>query len=330
MIIKNIAEQFGVSFQNINNERICAFHPNFGSGYVKSSYYDSGIEIIEIKGSLKKPLTIKNQSNNNLLLNIIFNLRWASSYKNTIGNIQNIDQFSCILNSQNKDQNSSFDLGINESISLFIVFIHVNIYQEKFDQINFDDDSNMTEFLRNLTKGKYIYSKNNYTLSLQNLILKYQQNTYLGKMRYVYQEAKATEIVLESFNQYLADFSQNNNSINKIINSKKIESAAVLISKQLDNPGTTKEIAQSVNLSEGSLQSGFKNLFNCTVNQFIVDLRLNKAIDLLDNSEYNISEITYELGIKSKSYFSKVFKAKFGVSPLKYRQLTNKKRQTNS
>jgi len=324
MIIDNIAKQFGVTYQNVNNESLCPFPSGFGSGYVKSSYYPSGIEIVEINGVLTSSLKIKIPGSDNFLLNMIFNLRWAASYNDSKGNNHIINRFSSIFNTQDKNQESSYEFGTKEPISLYIIVLHVETFKEKFDKVHFEDESEITKLFTDLSKRNYIYSESNYTLSLQSLILKYQQNNYLGIMRYIYLEAKATEIILERLNQYLIDLSGDKLVIKRASTLQKVEAAALSISKQLNNLGTTKEIALSVNLSEGLLQSGFKQLFKCTVNQFIVDLRLNKAIDLLDNSEFNITEITYELGIKSRSYFSKVFKERFGISPLEYRKLKNK------
>ncbi|CAN5351864.1 hypothetical protein BH23BAC1_BH23BAC1_08820 [soil metagenome] len=48
---------------------------------------------------------------------------------------------------------------------------------------------------------------------------------------------------------------------------------------------------------------------------FIRDIRLNKALSLLKEKKYNISEIALEVGYNSPSYFSKCFHEKFGISP---------------
>ncbi len=46
---------------------------------------------------------------------------------------------------------------------------------------------------------------------------------------------------------------------------------------------------------------------------FIRDIRLNKALSLLKENKYNISQIALEVGYNSPSYFSKCFQEKFGV-----------------
>lgn len=63
------------------------------------------------------------------------------------------------------------------------------------------------------------------------------------------------------------------------------------------------------------LQKGFNYLFNKSVNVFIVEKRLEKAAQLLEQGNLNISEIVYSIGFTSRSYFSKIFKNRYGVSP---------------
>jgi AraC-like DNA-binding protein len=50
---------------------------------------------------------------------------------------------------------------------------------------------------------------------------------------------------------------------------------------------------------------------------FIRDIRLNKALSLIKENKYNLSEIALEVGYNSPSYFSKCFQEKFGIKPSK-------------
>ena len=106
---------------------------------------------------------------------MVFNLRWAATYNDSKGNNHIINQFSSIFNTQDKNQESSYELGTKEPISLYIIILHVDIFKEKFNSIDFDDESEITKLFTNLSKRNYIYSESNYTLSLHSLILKYQQ-----------------------------------------------------------------------------------------------------------------------------------------------------------
>lgn len=55
-----------------------------------------------------------------------------------------------------------------------------------------------------------------------------------------------------------------------------------------------------------------------TLANYIRKIRLDKAAKLLRNSDKRISEVCYEVGIDSPSYFTRAFKEQFGVSPSEY------------
>jgi AraC family transcriptional regulator, transcriptional activator for feuABC-ybbA operon len=71
-------------------------------------------------------------------------------------------------------------------------------------------------------------------------------------------------------------------------------------------------------MSPCKLQEGFKMLHDRTVSDFIRNVRLEKAEELISHSDLNISEIVYSIGFTSRSYFAKIFKEKFHCSPKTY------------
>ena len=56
-----------------------------------------------------------------------------------------------------------------------------------------------------------------------------------------------------------------------------------------------------------------------TVTEYIREVRIKKAEDLLKNTDMNISQVVYTIGLTSRSYFSKIFKEKYNCSPKDYK-----------
>jgi len=79
------------------------------------------------------------------------------------------------------------------------------------------------------------------------------------------------------------------------------------------------KLCQSLTMSRSQLYRKFNALTNTTVNQFIFNIRLHKAKELLLTTEFNITEIAFETGFKSVSHFSRAFSEEFGMSPSKAR-----------
>ena len=67
--------------------------------------------------------------------------------------------------------------------------------------------------------------------------------------------------------------------------------------------------------SRVQLYRKIKALTNYSPNELVRIARLKKAASLLASSEKTISEITYEVGFTSPSYFTKCYKEYFGESP---------------
>lgn len=80
------------------------------------------------------------------------------------------------------------------------------------------------------------------------------------------------------------------------------------------------DLCSEIGLSANKLQQGIKDMHGKTVCEFIRHIRLSKAEDLLKNSDLNISEVVYELGWTSRSYFSKIFKERFNCTPSFYQK----------
>ena len=55
-----------------------------------------------------------------------------------------------------------------------------------------------------------------------------------------------------------------------------------------------------------------------TPNEYFRIIRLKKAAELLLEGNYNVSEVSYKVGINDPFYFSKCFKQQFGVAPSVY------------
>jgi len=84
-----------------------------------------------------------------------------------------------------------------------------------------------------------------------------------------------------------------------------------------------KDLCEKGGISSAKLQEGFKLMHGQTVSNYIRDVRLIKAEQLIRTSDFNISEVVYTIGLTSRSYFCKIFKNKYRCSPKEYRKKAN-------
>ena len=75
------------------------------------------------------------------------------------------------------------------------------------------------------------------------------------------------------------------------------------------------ELAEAMNMSRSNLLRKVKKDTELSASQFIRKVRLKKGLDLLQQTSLNVSEVSYEVGFGSTSYFIKCFREQYGYSP---------------
>lgn len=78
---------------------------------------------------------------------------------------------------------------------------------------------------------------------------------------------------------------------------------------------TMEEVAQHAGIGVRYLRKLFSHHLNISPLDYLNQIRINKSIDLLKNTELSIKEVCFTCGFKSPQYFSRVFKQQMGISP---------------
>lgn len=81
---------------------------------------------------------------------------------------------------------------------------------------------------------------------------------------------------------------------------------------------TLSDIAEHLKISPGYLSSCFSRSMNRTVSDYIAEVKIEHAKELIDSGQYLIYEIADQLGFENAYYFSKVFKKVTGMAPKNY------------
>lgn len=83
---------------------------------------------------------------------------------------------------------------------------------------------------------------------------------------------------------------------------------------------TLKDLCAKFYLSKVSLCKKFKSVMNCSIMEYVLNLRLSKAKALLRDKSKSIEDIASECGFSSANYFGLTFKKEVGLSPMNYRK----------
>lgn len=82
---------------------------------------------------------------------------------------------------------------------------------------------------------------------------------------------------------------------------------------------TVEQFAQMANRSVSAFKKEFQEYYHTTPGKWLLQKRLELAKSLLEADKKNISDVAFSSGFENLSHFSRVFKEKYGVSPVKYK-----------
>jgi len=87
---------------------------------------------------------------------------------------------------------------------------------------------------------------------------------------------------------------------------------------------TTEHICKEFSCSKSYFSHNFKNYTGQTFREYLTNIRLNYAKQLLEHSDLSVTQISFSIGFNDSNYFSNIFKQKTGLSPLMYRKKQKK------
>lgn len=111
------------------------------------------------------------------------------------------------------------------------------------------------------------------------------------------------------------------NLSSKKIDRKFVNEFSSIIESNISNEDfSVNDICLELGISRVQLYRKVKAILGYNVNDYILDVRMQKAKYLLLNEDLTISEISYKVGFASQAYFSTVFKSKVGVTPKAFKE----------
>lgn len=97
----------------------------------------------------------------------------------------------------------------------------------------------------------------------------------------------------------------------------KIIRAEKIVRENIKEPCTLISLARSVGTNECTLKQGFKAIYGTTVYNYLNNLRMVRALELIEGSDLSIGDISEALGYKNHSNFTVAFKKHYGYTPKK-------------
>ena len=129
----------------------------------------------------------------------------------------------------------------------------------------------------------------------------------------------------------LYKYVQNENFSSKSGNKLAIETAIHYIKDNLTADLSLEAMSKLTSFSPIYFHNCFKRSTGKTLREFVEDQRIQKSIDLLIRTDKTLTDIAYECGFSSQSYFSYAFKQKMNLPPREYaKKICNKYAEKNN
>lgn len=141
-------------------------------------------------------------------------------------------------------------------------------------------------------------------------------NPYKNKMKQIYLEIKINELLLLIIDTNEKDFCKNVSS--EILNKNDIEKLYYIreiITQNIDNPFSLKQLSRISGLNEFKLKKGFKEIFDSTVFEYIFEEKMQLGKKLIIETNQSIAEIASNVGYKNATHFTAAFKKHYQTLP---------------
>ena len=304
------------------NGGFLTFNNSSGKGIAKAFKIFPGLEVLTFNVTTKRAIEIENLYKVKNCLHFIFCSEGSLTHHfNSHKESQEIRRLQNVIIGSSTKNSSIISIPENTKVkfSLITVVEITNLSKE------INEQSQLSLLLTDVMKK--IQGKNEYTYfgeissealpHVETLI----KSNITGLSNRLISEAAVFKILASQYSSHSKDISavDNKNPLSKNDTIKVIQ-LSEYISQNLTENLALSTLTKISGLNQKKIQKGFHFFFDETVNKFITNLRILKAKDLLENTDNSISEIVYEIGLNSRSYFSKIFYKKYGLIPKDYRK----------
>jgi AraC-like DNA-binding protein len=293
-------------------ETICEYPPQLGQGYRQDFQLRPGLE-----------LSIDNHVNREHLIRTIPECQWSiGSYFHLSGNFNcdcgvHVDAGHHALTGSYAAPKETIEYLAGERFAS----VYIRLNSHLLETLIAGQLDQLPPALESLVEGgnKLIHFPGTMSLSMQVALQQILQCPYQGMFKRMYLESKVLELMALQFMQVVKQ-----NEISHSYSSLRasdldcIHHAKAILIQNLENPPSLLDLARQVGINDRKLKQGFHQVFNTTPFAYLRDYRLERARQLLTDSELPIEQVAKAVGYADRSRFATAFRKKFGVNPKTY------------
>lgn len=321
-VIRDIALGIGCEVHNRCDEYWLHIPEETGVGTIRGVNFPGGLGIIQYECTFNEDIEIQFSVNQVHPLKFLYCLEGKLDHRfeneetyQTIKKYQSVVVASC----KNNGHVLQFDGGTETIINSLELDRKVFKPMIKCEMEGLDEP--FKQLFEDIGATAMFYHEGNYSLQIADLFHEMKSFDHDAFERKIYLQGQSYLMLALQVIQFQDDVRDiGSQSLLRQSDLDLISEAAQMIRGNLEELETIDKIGQKVGLNLNKMQIGFQHLYHMSVNSYIQKARLELAKTLLEGNEYNISEIVDKIGLSSKSYFSKIFRETYELSPSEYRK----------
>ncbi|MCU0398257.1 MAG: AraC family transcriptional regulator [Cyclobacteriaceae bacterium] len=291
--------------QFVSEER---HHPEFGTW--RERWLDLGIiRIYEHKANLKRKVNV--QFDSNTLGNYVHH---CISLDGEMGaHFSNVN-LSAVLNPKTYHQVFLQDNSYFLSMGTTFTNVHIEVKCEHYLDLLCESEKWSSDLKEKISKKKTHYS-GEFPLSPNMVRTVYSifDSPLSGSLKKLLIEASVHELLALQLHHTIHRYSDQSSQKGKDV----FHSIRQYLDETFLQEHSLKTIARHFGINEFSLKKGFREHYNTTVFEYLLNKRLEHGRELLFSTDKTIQQVSTIVGYKYPNHFSVAFKKRFGVSPVK-------------
>lgn len=324
-IITELAENFGAELEKDADELTLNLPEKVGTGFIRGTSFSSGVGVIEYSCTFFEDMEI------HFLLNRTHPLKFIFCSEGKVDhaleenqNVHTIETYQNVIVSSSGFNGHILFFKANETANVVSLEIIRDLFKTRGNHHYVGLEPELRELFEDSVAETPFFYQGNYSIQAADIVEEITKKEHSGFLRSIFLEGKAYEMLAKQITQYQDDKHGDKTSvILRRSDVEKVKKAVAIIHDNLNQNLSVDYLAKEVGTNVNKLQEGFKYMFNLTVNKYMQQVKLEAAKKLLSHSEHNISQIVSMIGLNNRSYFSKIFKEKYGVSPKYFLQTKN-------
>jgi len=319
-VIQDIARGFNVKFQENYNFYRVELPADVGDGHISGIDFGGGFGMLNYNCTFHDTVTIR------FTLKEIHPMKFIhcreGKFTHTFewdNDSHDINTYENIIVASSQHNGHILRFVKGHKIEICSIEVDRNLFLPNVEKLNMQEDDVLSKVILDIGGKNKFFHRGHYSLVIHNIITSLLEGKETEIADIFFKKGKSYEMLAMQWDQFYLDNSKL--ALNRKINLGDftlLENIINHVEDNLDEAITLKTIEEKFHTNEKRVQFIFKSGYQTTFNAYLQNFRLEKAIKLLKDPSNNITDVVYAVGLTNKSYFSKIFKEKFGVTPSQF------------